>query len=510
MFALRRASDNLFLTFARAFPGDRSAPLLITPDGKTFSYRAMEEETARLARLLTSRGLRPGDRVSAQVPKSPAAVWLYLACLRAGLVFHPLNDAYKKNELAYLLSDAEPRLAVCDPCSVELFEALLADRACQVLTLDEHGTGSLTELARTHGAEFETQPREAADLAALLYTSGTTGQPKGAMLTHGNLASNARALIEAWGFSAADRLLHALPFFHAHGLFVGLGCTLGSGASMVLLPQFATETVIEWLPRCTVLMGVPTYYARLLASGRLNRMLCSQVRLFISGSAPLPAEVFKAFAGHTGHEILERYGMTETGMISSNPLGEERRAGSVGRPLAGVTVRIAGRNDEPLPTGQTGEVQVQGANVFPGYWRRPDHRAQAFTADGFFCTGDLGWLSADGYLTIAGRSKDLIITGGLNVYPREVENVIDSLPGVAESAVFGVAHSDFGEAVIAVVVTKPTESATEAGILGALRDRLAGFKVPKRVFVVEQLPRNAMGKIQKTVLRQRFADTFSN
>jgi malonyl-CoA/methylmalonyl-CoA synthetase len=330
------------------------------------------------------------------------------------------------------------------------------------------------------------------------------------MLTHGNLASNAHALIDAWGFSAADRLLHALPIFHAHGLFVGLGCTLGSGARMVLLPQFTADTVIDWLPRGTVLMGVPTHYSRLLASGRLNHTLCSQVRLFISGSAPLPAEVFEAFVGHTGHEILERYGMTETGMITSNPLWEERRAGSVGRPLAGVTVRIAGRNDESLPAGQTGEVQVQGANVFPGYWRLPDDQAQAFTADGFFRTGDLGWLSADGYLTIAGRSKDLIITGGLNVYPREVENVIDSLPGVAESAVFGVAHSDFGEAVIAVVVTKPTESPTEADILGSLRDRLAGFKVPKRVFVVEQLPRNAMGKVQKAVLRQHFAGTFDN
>ena len=507
---MSNTNDNLFQAFARAVPGDRRTPLLLTSSGNALSYAEMEQQTARFARLLASLGLQPGDRVSAQVPKSPVAVWLYLACLRAGAVFHPLNDAYREHELAHLLADAEPRLAVCHPRAAELFAALTGDRGIPVLTLDEHGAGSLAALAQNERPEFETVVRDARDLAVLLYTSGTTGRPKGAMITHGNLGANARALIDAWGFRPGDRLLHALPIFHAHGLFVGLGCTLMSGASMVFLPQFEADAVISWLPRCTVMMGVPTYYSRLLATGRIDRRTCGQIRLFISGSAPLPPEKFSKFREQTGQDILERYGMTETGMNTSNPLRGERRPGSVGRPLPGVTVRIADRDDHPLPAGATGAIQIRGANVFPGYWRLPEQTAEAFTADGFFRSGDLGWLSDDGYLTIAGRSRDLIITGGLNVYPHEVEIVIDSLPGIAESAVIGVSHPDFGESVVAVVVPAPAANPDEVRLIPELRERLANFKVPKRVFVVDQLPRNAMGKVQKAELRRRYADTFRN
>lgn len=500
------SNQNLFLALDAA--GRSEAPLLTTPDGTRFTYGDMRQATARYANLLLSLGLRPGDRLTAQVPKTPAAVWLYLASLRAGLVFHPLNEAYQKEELEYLVTDARPSLVVCHPQSAPVFAAIESVRFCRVLTLDEHGQGSLADAAASQPAEFTTVVRSGSDLAALLYTSGTTGRPKGAMLTHANLASNARVLVDAWGFTADDCLLHALPIFHAHGLFVGLGCAIMSGASMMLLPQFDATAALRWLPECTVMMGVPTYYTRLLATGRLNREICRRMRLFISGSAPLPPEVFRAFRAQTDHDILERYGMTETGMNCSNPLRGERRAGSVGQPLPGVVLRIAGPGDRPLPVGGTGEIQIKGPNVFPGYWGSPHRNAESFTSDGFFRTGDLGWLSDDGYLTIVGRNRDLIITGGLNVYPREVENVIDSLPGVAESAVVGVPHPDFGEAVVAVVV--PTTSATEADIRQALRGRLANFKLPKRVLTVRELPRNAMGKVDKATLRRSLAGIFTS
>jgi malonyl-CoA/methylmalonyl-CoA synthetase len=498
------SSENLFEAFFHHGNDGGERLLMLTPAGERFSYRQAMQESARVARLFSNLGLRPGDRVTVQVPKSPQAVWLYLACLRAGLVFHPLNDAYRKDEIAYLLSDAGPRLAVCHPRDAAMFESL-APRGCAVLTLDEHGTGSMADDTRGLDTGADIVTRSASDLAVLLYTSGTTGKPKGAMITHGNLAANARALVETWGFTTADRLLHALPVYHAHGLFVGLGCTLLSGASLVLLPQFDVDAVLRALPGCTVMMGVPTYYTRLLASDSFDSKLCATVRVFISGSAPLTPEAFHAFRKRTGHAILERYGMTETGMNTSNPLHGERRAGSVGRPLPCVTVRIGDPADRPLRTGETGEIQLRGPNVFPGYWQLPDKTAESFTADGWFRTGDLGWLSADGYLTIAGRSKDLIITGGLNVYPREVENVIDSLPDVAESAVIGMPHPDFGEAVVAVIVPAPGAMPDVNQIREALRERLASFKRPKRVIVVDELPRNAMGKVDKAALRRRLA-----
>lgn len=504
-------NENLFAQFTRGFPAARRTPLLIGAQGDAHSYADMEAASARLARLLAASGLRPGDRVTVQVRKSPAAVWLYLACLRGGFVFQPLNDAYRREEIAYLVADAEPSLAVCDPAAEALFRSL-APASCQVLTLAEDGSGTLTASARDVPAEFATTERRAGDLAILLYTSGTTGRPKGAMITHGNLAANATALVSAWGFTAADRLLHALPIYHAHGLFVGLGCTLMSGASMVFLPRFAAGEVLRHLETCTVMMGVPTFYARLLREPGLDRHACRNIRVFISGSAPLSPEVFSAFRERTGQAILERYGMTETGMNTSNPLHGERRAGSVGLPLPGVMVRIAvPAADSPpgtQPMGNIGEIQLRGANVFPGYWRLPDRTAEAFTVDGFFRTGDQGSMGPDGYVTIAGRSKDLVISGGLNVYPREVEILIDGLPGVAESAVIGAPHPDLGEAVVAVVVPSAGTVPAEAGIIAALKARLAGFKVPKRVFVVPDLPRNSMGKVEKTTLRQRYARTF--
>jgi malonyl-CoA/methylmalonyl-CoA synthetase len=378
-----------------------------------------------------------------------------------------------------------------------------------VLTLDAQGHGTLTNAAGEVASDCGTRAMRDSDLAILLYTSGTTGKPKGAMITHGNLAANAAALVAAWGFTAEDRLLHALPLYHAHGLFVGLGCTLMSGASMMFLPRFEAHEVLARLPACTVMMGVPTYYARLLREADLDHNACRNMRLFISGSAPLSPEVFSEFARRTGHEILERYGMTETGMNTSNPLRGARRPGSVGRALAGVTVRVVAPDGSPLPAGEIGEIQLAGPNVFPGYWKLPDRTAESFTADGYFRTGDQGSLGEDGYLTISGRSKDLIISGGLNVYPREIEILLDSLPGVAESAVIGAPHPDFGEAVVALVIARPGASPTEAGVIAAVKGRLAGFKVPKRVFIVGELPRNAMGKVEKTALRARCADTFT-
>ncbi|MCK6370314.1 MAG: AMP-binding protein [Gammaproteobacteria bacterium] len=483
--------------------------LLTTPTGEAFSYADMETESARIAGLLARLGLGPGDRVTVQVAKSPAAVWLYLACRRGGYVFHPLNDAYRGEEIAFLLADAKPALAVCDPQRKALFRELLP-HGCRLLTLDAHGHGSLADAAGKSSPQPEVARRAADEPAILLYTSGTTGRPKGAIISHGNLASNVAALIETWEFTASDRLLHALPLYHAHGLFVGLGCTLASGASMLFLPKFDPAAVVAALPDCTVMMGVPTYYARLLREPGLDREACRNMRLFISGSAPLSPEVFAAFRKRTGHAILERYGMTETGMLTSNPLRGERRPGSVGLPLPGVALRVVGPDGSVRRPGEIGAVEVSGANVFSGYWQQAGKTAEAFTPDGYFRTGDQGYISADGYLTLSGRSTDLIITGGLNVYPREVELLLDGLQGVAESAVVGVPHPDFGEAVVAAVVAEPGTAPAEAGIIAAMKERLAGFKVPKRVFMVNDLPRNSMGKVEKTVLRARYRDTFAD
>ncbi len=501
---------NLYNEYRRGFAHKCSerlsdSVLLVTESDEIFYYLDAEDASARLANRLVKLGLQPGDRVTVQVEKSPQALWLYLACLRAGLVFHPLNTAYLRGELAYFLENAAPALVVCDGHNEELMAELVAECSIpHLLVLNADGSGSLTEDITTESTEFETVSRRADDMAALLYSSGTTGRPKGIVLTHANLGSNSSTLIDSWGFSETDRLLHALPIFHVHGLFVALGCVLMSGASMRWLQAFKVDAAIKYLPEVTVMMGVPTFYTRLLQSELLTPLLTKNMRLFISGSAPLLAETFREFNERTGHFILERYGMSETSMNTSNPLLGERKAGTVGPPLPGVEVRIVNEINQVLPEGEIGNLQVRGPNVFSGYWKLPDKTAEEFTTDGFFNTGDKGCIDADGYVAIVGRAKDMVITGGLNVYPREVELLIDDLPGVRESAVIGVPHADFGEAVVAVVVQEPGAGLTEHAVISAMTSNLAKFKVPKKVVFVDELPRNTMAKVQKNLLREAY------
>lgn len=498
-------SENLYSLFESRFPADRSRPLLLLEGGKELSYADAEAGSARYAALFASRGLVPGDRVAVQVEKSPEALLLYLGCLRAGLVYLPLNSAYLEGEVGYFLENAEPRAVVAQPRSLPWLEPLAARVGVpNVFSLDERGQGTLVDAAREAPARFATVARSGDDLAAILYTSGTTGRSKGAMLSHRNLASNAQVLHRTWGFRPDDVLVHMLPLFHVHGLFVASHCVLVNGTAMRFHAKFEARQAVADFARSTVFMGVPTFYTRLLAEPGLTREACSRMRLFVSGSAPLLAETHVGFESRTGHRILERYGMTETGMLTSNPLEGDRRAGSVGPALAGTTLRVVDNAGRPCPAGENGHVQVKGANVFSGYWHMPEKNAEEFTADGYFRTGDMGSLSEDGYLTIAGRSKDLIISGGYNVYPKEIELALDELPEVQESAVVGVPHPDFGEAVTAVVVPKGGTQATEAEIISALRSKLANFKIPKRVHFVPELPRNAMGKVQKNVLREKY------
>ena len=499
-------NDNLYALFESRFPADRANPLLILESGATVSYGEAERWAARYASLFASRGLVPGDRIAVQVEKSPEALLLYLGCLRAGLVYLPLNSAYHEREVRYFLENAEPAAVVGQPAALAWLEPLASGLGiANVFSLDTEGGGTLQQAAHGMPERFETVARSRDDLAAILYTSGTTGRSKGAMLTHGNLASNARVLHRAWGFRPEDVLVHMLPLFHVHGLFVAGHCVLLNGTAMRFHRKFDAKRAIADFARSTVFMGVPTLYTRLLAEPALTRAACAHMRLFTSGSAPLLAETHQEFQGRTGHRILERYGMTETGMLTSNPLEGDRRPGSVGPALAEVEVRVVDDAGKDCPPASIGHVIVRGPNVFPGYWRMPEKNAEEFTVDGFFRTGDLGSLSQDGYLTIAGRSKDLIISGGYNVYPKEIEAAIDELPGVQESAVVGVPHPDFGEAVTAVVVPRREgPAATEGAIIAALKDKLANFKVPKRVYFVDELPRNTMGKVQKNVLRERF------
>ena len=498
---------NLYALLEARFSADRSATCLETPDGVVWTWADVEAESARHANLLAERGVAPGDRVAAQVGKSPRALVLYLACLRAGAVYLPLNPAYPERELDYFLGDAEPRVVVGRPESAAGLAALCERRGIgEPLTLGAHGNGTLVEAARAMPDGFDTVARAPGDLAALLYTSGTTGRPKGAMLTHANLSSNARVLHAAWGFREGDVLLHMLPIFHTHGLFVACHTSLLNGSPMIFCPRFDPAEARRLLPRATVFMGVPTFYTRLLAEPGFGRDDCAGIRLFVSGSAPLLERTFEEFRARTGHTILERYGMTECGMSTSNPLDSERRAGTVGLPLPGVRLRVAGGGGTPAGPGEVGEIEFKGPNVFSGYWRMPDRTAAEFTADGYFRSGDLGRIDEDGYVAIVGRDKDLIISGGLNVYPKEVELVIDKLDGVVESSVIGLPHPDFGEQVTAVVVRGPGAAGPGGqSVIDALKNDLAGFKVPKQVFFVDELPRNAMGKVQKSVLRERFA-----
>jgi malonyl-CoA/methylmalonyl-CoA synthetase len=497
---------NLYALIESHFPSGSEQPCIVVPGNGVVHYDELAQASARIANALVRAGCVPGDRVAVQADKHWQVVALYLACLRAGLVYLPLNTAYQKRELEYFFADAEPRVIVCRPESLGTIETVA--NGALVLTVEARG-GELWDRARDEPTAFATVHSKPDDLATILYTSGTTGRSKGASLTHRNLASNALALVEAWAFTRGDVLLHALPIYHVHGLFVAIHCVLLSGAHMLWLPRFDVDEVIGLLPQATVMMGVPTFYARLLASPRLTREAAQNVRLFVSGSAPLLSETHAEFRARTGHAILERYGMTETGMITSNPLEGPRAPGTVGRPLPGVSVRVVDDAGDPREPGTIGSVQVRGPNVFAGYWRMPDKTRDEFTADGWFRTGDMGeWVAegeAQGYLRLVGRAKDLIITGGLNVYPKEIEERIDALPGVVESAVIGVPDPDFGEAVTAVIVPRSGAHVDASQIIGALRGDIASFKVPKRVYVVDELPRNAMGKVQKNLLRERFA-----
>ena len=500
---------NLYRLFRERFPPRRETVFIDEGDGGRFSYADLEQHSARYAGVLSAQGVGRGDRVLVQVEKSPQAVFLYLACLRAGAVFVPLNTGYKKAELDYFVADAEPRLIVCAPQS-PLDAAASSGPSARPLTLDGEGAGSLAAAAAVATPHEDIADVDEDALAALLYTSGTTGRPKGAMLTHANLGSNARVLHASWGFTSQDVLLHALPIFHTHGLFVAIHCVLLSGTGMLFLPRFDAGEVTRLLPRASVMMGVPTFYTRLLARADFTAETCRNMRLFVSGSAPLRAETWEAFCQRTGHAILERYGMTETGMNSSNPLHGRRRPGTVGQALPGVEIRVCGADATVLPPGEVGEIEVRGPNVFKGYWRQPEKTQEEFRDDGFFRTGDLGTIDTAGYVTIVGRSKDMIISGGFNVYPKEVEQQIDEIEQVRESAVFGVAHPDFGEGVVAALVAEPGATGTlmPDEVIARLKQNLAAYKVPKAVIVVDELPRNAMGKVEKNRLRARHAGLF--
>ncbi len=504
-------SDNLYQHFQTVIDRQPEATFLTTSEGQVIRYGEIPALTARLSGALVGLGVERGDRVAVQVEKSPETVLLYLACLRMGAVYLPLNTAYTGEEIAYFLGDAEPALFVCRPQDEAEARTLCAAQPRTALaTLDADSGGSLM------AAVARAEPLEGIaacgpdDLASILYTSGTTGRSKGAMLTHGNLRSNAEALVETWHFSSNDRLIHALPIFHIHGLFVACNTVLSSGASMLYLPRFDADEVIDAMADGTVMMGVPTFYSRLLKSPRLDHQTVAAMRLFVSGSAPLTAETHQAFSKRTGAAILERYGMTETGMNSSNPYDGERRAGTVGFPLPGVEIRITQpERAEALQQGEVGMIEVRGPNVFAGYWRMPEKTAEELRPDGWFMTGDLGMVDSRGYLQIVGRGKDLVISGGYNVYPREVEQIIDEHPDVEESAVIGVPHADFGEGVTAIVVPAASAQPTEAAIVEALSGRLARFKQPKRVIFIGSLPRNAMGKVQKNQLRETYANLYA-
>ena len=489
---------------------DMSSSLFLAPvDEAAISGTEFLAMVHRAAGALRARGVRAGDRVAVQVAKTPEALAVYGATAAVGAIFLPLNTAYTAAEVDYFVGDAAPALLLVDPARADSLVPIAAAHGAKLSTLGADGRGSFRDLCDAQTDVFAVEHRDDDDLVALLYTSGTTVRSKGAMLTHANLLSNAEALAREWRFTSHDVLLHALPIFHTHGLFVATNVALLSGASMLFLSGFDLDAILRSLPRATVLMGVPTFYTRLLEAPRFDRVLCERMRLFVSGSAPLLAETHVAFEARTGHRILERYGMTETNMNTTNPYDGERRAGTVGLPLPGVEVIVADPDTgAPLSAGETGVVEVRGPNVFKGYWRMPEKTREDFRDNGFFITGDLGCFSDDGYLTLVGRQKDLIITGGFNVYPKEVELLLDEQPGVLESAVIGVPHPDFGEAVVAVLVAQPGATLDLVAIDAVLREQLARYKQPKTLEIVPELPRNSMGKVQKNLLRQWFREGF--
>ncbi|WP_147126734.1 malonate--CoA ligase [Shimia ponticola] len=490
--------DHLFA------PHAGSSKTLFTRAGQPdLSYDDALRMAAQLAHVLVSHGVQAGDRVVVQAPKTVEMVALYIATVQTGAVFLPLNTAYTRDEVAYFVGDAAPRLLVCDPNRAEELTTIAGDAT--LLTLAADGSGSLTADLAAQPTRFDTVDRGPGNLAGLLYTSGTTGRSKGAMMSHDNLLSNARSLVDLWQITADDRLIHALPIFHTHGLFVALNTTLMVGAQVYFMPGFDLDAMLSELPRSTLMMGVPTFYTRLLSDERLTADLCANMRLFISGSAPLLAETHEAFTARTGHRILERYGMTETNMITSNPYTGDRRAGTVGLPLPGVEVLVCDDTGTLVPQGEIGMVEVRGPNVFQGYWQMPEKTAAEKRANGFFMTGDLGQMSEDGYLTIVGRAKDLIITGGYNVYPKEIEDILNDIPGVLESAVFGIPDPDFGETILAAIVPDAASNLTDDTLATQVASKLARFKHPRRYIRMDALPRNTMGKVQKNVLRDQHA-----
>jgi malonyl-CoA/methylmalonyl-CoA synthetase len=504
-------NPNLFALLRAAFPNAPDAAAVETETGLSYSWRDLDRATAMLANLLASLGLKDGARIAVQVDKSVEAMMLYLATLRAGFVFLPLNTAYQGPEIEYFIDNAEPAVVVCSSRNFGWVSKIAFRAGTQhVFTLDDDRTGSLLTRAAHCSDRHEIAVKDEGDLAAILYTSGTTGRSKGAMLSHGNLADNARVLQRYWGWQPGDVLIHALPIFHVHGLFVALHGALINGSKMIWLSKFDAAAVIKKLPQATVFMGVPTLYTRLLAEPGLTHEACKNMRLFVAGSAPLLIETFNDWQHRTGHTIVERYGMSETVMLTSNPYRDgERRGGTVGLPLPGVRLRVAGEHGEAVPAGEIGGIEVKGPSVFSGYWRMPEKTKEEFTADGFFRTGDVGRIDERGYVTIVGRSKDLIISGGYNVYPAEIESAINDLPGVLESALVGVPHRDFGEVGVAVVIAKPGMAIDPAAVIAALKSRLANFKIPKRCMVVDELPRNTMGKVQKNLLREQYKALFA-
>ena len=501
---------NLFAALREAFPFDLDSTAVETDNGLNYSWRDMERATAMLANLLVSLKLPAGSRIAVQVEKSVEAMLLYLATLRAGYVFLPLNTAYQSAEIEYFIGNAEPAVVVCSSKNFGWVSKIAFKAGTQnVFTLDDDRTGSLLDRAAHCSDKHLVAVKQADDLAAILYTSGTTGRSKGAMLSHGNMLSNAQVLKDFWGWKPGDVLIHALPIFHVHGLFVALHGALLNGSKMIWCAKFDPKFVVKKMPEATVFMGVPTLYVRLLNEEGLDKIAVKSMRLFVAGSAPLLIETFNEWQTRTGHTILERYGMSETAMLTSNPYKGERRGGTVGFALPGVNLRVQDNDGKSLSIDEIGGIQVKGANVFKGYWRMPDKTKEEFTADGFFKTGDVGKIDARGYITIVGRSKDLIISGGYNVYPAEIEGYINDLPGVAESALVGVPHPDFGEVGVAVVIAKQGATLKPEEIIGSLKSKLANFKIPKQCFVVPELPRNTMGKVQKNLLRDQHKGLFS-
>ena len=495
--------ENLYLRYREGFPKDLRTPCIELKDGSIISYKELEDQSSQYANGFSNLGLKPGDRVSVQVNKSPEVLYIYLACLRSNIIFHPLNTAYKDHELSFLLEDADPALFICEKEVYEKIDSLnLKHPPSHIFNIQIQHKDSIQaiKLAGIH----EVVDCSEEDTAALLYSSGTTGRPKGIMLTHGNLGSNAMSLKEAWEFTANDCLLHALPIYHVHGLFVALGCVFLSGSKMLWLDNFEVNEVLNQLPKCTVMMGVPTYYTRLINNKGLTSKVTQNLRIFISGSAPLLEETFMDFYSITGHKILERYGMTETNIISSNPINGKRKSGTVGLPLEGQQVRIINNDSEPVGADEIGNIQVKGPNVFKGYWKLAQKSKEDFSLDNYFNTGDQGYFDEDGYLIIVGRNKDMIISGGLNVYPKEIESFIDKIEGVYESAVIGLEDADFGERVVAVIVKDENSKVIEENIISDMKLQMAGYKVPKQIFFSNKLPRNGMGKVQKNFLRDKY------